>query len=94
MTAAVEVATRMPAVLPGIAFRLGVLVLSPFVLWIVFVVFAWVEDMLDRRRPVRHAETGGDVSPPAPEPLDALGVDLHAPNVVSLAGWRRGRVTS
>ena len=93
MTAAVEVATRMPA-LPGILFRLLVLVLSPFVLWGLFVVFTWVDALLSNRRPVTHADEDADAGPPAPEPLARPDVDLHAPNVVPLAEWRRGRATS
>jgi hypothetical protein len=93
MTAAVEVATRMPA-LSGILFRLGVLVLSPVLLWGVLVAFTWIDALLSDRRPVTHADGAADFGPPAPEPLASAGVDLHLPNVVPLAEWRRRRATS
>jgi hypothetical protein len=93
MTAAVEVAARMPA-LYGILFRLGVLVLSPVVLWVLLVGLSWIDDLLSDRRPVTHADEGTDDGPPAPEPLASAGVDRHVANVVPLAEWRRGRATS
>jgi hypothetical protein len=93
MTAAVEVATRMPA-LSGILLRLGVLVLSPVLLWVVLVAFTWIDALLSDHRPVTHADGGADSGPPAPEPLPSTGVDPHLPNVVPLAEWRRRRATS
>jgi hypothetical protein len=93
MTAAVEVATRMPA-LTGILVRLLILVLSPVVVWVVLVAFDWIDALLSDRRPVTHADGDTDFGPPAPEPLASAGVDLHLPNVVPLAEWRRRRATS
>jgi hypothetical protein len=75
-------------------FRLGVLVLSPVVLWVLLVGLSWIDDLLSDHRPVTHADEGADVGPPAPEPLANAGVDLHLPNVVPLAEWRRRRATS
>ena len=89
MRAAVHVATGMPA-LTGILFRLGVLVLSPFVVCGLLMAFSWIDARLSDRRPVTHADAG----PPPPEPLAAGGVDPHLPNVVPLAQWRRRRATS
>ncbi|MCU1449647.1 MAG: hypothetical protein JWP02_1817 [Acidimicrobiales bacterium] len=68
MTAAVEVATRMPA-LNGILFRLLVLALSPFLLCGLLVAFDRIDAFLTDRRPVRHADGGADDGPPPPEPL-------------------------
>jgi hypothetical protein len=93
MTAAVEVATRMPA-LNGILFRLLVLALSPFLLCGLLMAFDRIDAFLTDRRPVTHADGGADDGPPPPEPLPTAGVDPHRPNVVPLAEWRRGRATS
>jgi hypothetical protein len=82
----------MPA-LTGILFRLGVLVLSPVVLWGLLVAFTWIDALLGDRRPVTHADGGADSGPPAPKPLPTA-VDPHLPNVVPLADWRRRRATS